>query len=73
MRPPFCFVFEAADKMEFERAAALRDRITQYRDEIGKKTSEVEVTRYQPQGNKRKKRRGNSALGSKVPRPKRKM
>ncbi len=63
-------MFEAAEKMEFERAAALRDRITQYRDQVGKKTNEVAVDRYQPQGNKRKKRKGNSALGSKVPRPK---
>ena len=64
-------MFEAAEKMEFERAAALRDRITQYRDQLGKKTTEVAVDRYQPQGNKRKKRSGNSALGAKVPRPKR--
>ena len=64
-------MFEAAEKMEFERAAALRDRITQYRDQVGKKTTEVAVDRYQPQGSKRKKRKGNSALGAKVPRPKR--
>ena len=64
-------MFEAAEKMEFERAAALRDRITQYRDQLGKKTTEVAVDRYQPQGNKRKKRSGNAALGAKVPRPKR--
>ena len=33
----------AAESLEFERAAALRDRITQLRDSIGKKRDEVEI------------------------------
>ena len=55
----------AADALEFERAAALRDRITQLHDALGKKRNEVKVESYNPRrGGKR--RRG----GKKVPRPK---
>ena len=55
----------AADALEFERAAALRDRITQLHDALGKKRDEVKVESYNPRrGGKR--RRG----GKKVPRPK---
>jgi excinuclease ABC subunit B len=55
----------AADALEFERAAALRDRITQLHDALGKKRDEVKVESYSPRrgGNRR---RG----GKKVPRPK---
>jgi excinuclease ABC subunit B len=59
---------EAAEALEFERAAAIRDRIMQMRESLGKKVSEVRVERYQPQGKRRRGRKG----GSKVPRPKRK-
>jgi excinuclease ABC subunit B len=57
----------AADALEFERAAALRDRIVQLRESLGKKVSEVTVESYQPRG-KRRRRRGKA--GAKVPRPK---
>jgi excinuclease ABC subunit B len=59
---------EAAEALEFERAAAIRDRILQMRESMGKKVSEVRVERYTPQGKRRRGRKG----GSKVPRPKRK-
>ena len=36
----------AADQMEFERAAALRDRIIQLQDSIGKALDEVNVKSY---------------------------
>jgi excinuclease ABC subunit B len=58
----------AADGLEFERAAALRDRIMQLRDSLGKKVSEVEVESYKAKtGARRRGRKG----GAKVPRPKR--
>ncbi len=59
----------AADAMEFERAAAIRDRILQLKRSVGQKLDDVEVRSYQPQGKKR--RRG--AGGSQVPRPKKRM
>jgi len=55
----------AADALEFERAAALRDRITQLRDSIGLRMDEVREV-AQP---KRRGRRGGSGRG-RVPRPK---
>ena len=57
-------MLEAAEQLEFEKAAALRDRIMQLREQMGKKVSEVEVESYQP----RSRRRGKG--GQKVPRPK---
>jgi len=50
--------------MEFERAAVLRDRITQLQDFIGKKMSEVKLEAYEARG----KRRGGKK--ERVPRPK---
>ena len=54
----------AADRLEFEEAGKLRDRITVLRDSIGKKLSEVKTS-----GSSRGKRRKKG--GSRVPRPKR--
>jgi excinuclease ABC subunit B len=56
----------AAEALEFERAAAIRDRITQLRDAVGKRLSEVEVNSYDKKGQRGKRRKG----GAKVPRPK---
>ena len=61
-------MMEAAEALEFERAAAIRDRITQMRDSMGKKVSEVSVERYSADKRRRRGRKG----GAKVPRPKRK-
>ncbi len=58
----------AAEALEFERAAALRDRIEQIRDSIGKKASEVAV-KQKSYGRQRKKR-GRSGSANRVPRPK---
>jgi excinuclease ABC subunit B len=58
----------AAEALEFERAAALRDRITQLRESVGKKVSEVEVKSYNPRSRNRRGRKGTA----KVPRPKKK-
>jgi len=59
----------AAEALEFERAAALRDRIQQMRESVGKRRDEVAVrhaTRAE-RGRRRKRRR----QGGRVPRPKR--
>ena len=60
----------AAEALEFERAAALRDRITQLQDSIGKPVSEVEVESYTPKRGRHRRRRGGSG---KVPKPKKRM
>jgi excinuclease ABC subunit B len=57
-------MYKAAEDLDFERAAALRDRIGQLRDSVGQKLSDVEVKSYKP-GPKRG--RGGK---SRVPRPK---
>lgn len=58
----------AAEALEFERAAAIRDRITQLHDSIGEKIEDVEVESY-TRGRK-KGRRGAKKRPAKVPRPK---
>ena len=57
----------AAEAMEFERAASIRDRITHLRDEIGEKLSDVAAN--SPDKPKRGRRRGRKLAG-RVPRPK---
>ena len=59
----------AAETMEFERAAAIRDRILQLKRSVGEKLSEVEVRSYQPTGAKRRRGKGRAQ----VPRPKKRM
>ncbi len=59
-------MFTAAKDLDFERAAALRDRITQFRDSVGEKVSEVEVDSYKPTGKRGRRHKG----GTKIPRPK---
>ena len=58
-------MYDAAKELDFERAAALRDRIGQLRDIVGKKLSDVQIKSYKP-GPKAKRHKG----GSKIPRPK---
>ena len=59
-------MMSAAEALEFERAAALRDRITQLRDSIGKPMNEVAINSSKPKGRGRRSAKG----GTKVPRPK---
>jgi excinuclease ABC subunit B len=59
----------AAEAMEFERAAAIRDRILQLKRSVGEKLSDVEVRSYQPTGAKRRRGKGRAQ----VPRPKKRM
>jgi len=58
----------AAESLEFERAATLRDRITQLNESIGKKISEVNA---ETKPAKRRGRRSGAKLGGRIPRPKR--
>jgi len=57
----------AATELDFERAAVQRDRITQFRDSVGQKVSDVEVESYKPSGKRGRRHKG----GTKIPRPKR--
>ncbi|MEM1067484.1 MAG: helicase-related protein, partial [Planctomycetota bacterium] len=67
----------AAEALEFERAASLRDRVLQLKEHIGKPLSEVEFESGHASGGsaggrQRKGRRGaKKSRGGKVPRPKR--
>ncbi|MBM4093540.1 MAG: excinuclease ABC subunit UvrB [Planctomycetes bacterium] len=57
-------MMSAAEQLEFEKAAALRDRIMQLREFMGQKLRDVRVEPYQPRGRRRK-----NTPGRKVPRP----
>lgn len=64
----------AAENLEFERAASLRDRVLQLKENIGKPLSEVELEKPSGGigGRQKKRRKGVKPSGrSKVPRPKR--
>lgn len=58
----------AADELDFERAASIRDRITHLRDSVGKKLNESQL---KPAGKSKRGRRGGGPSPKKVPRPKR--
>ena len=64
----------AAEALEFERAASLRDRVMQLKQHIGRPLSEVEIDRPSSgaTGRQKKRRKGVKGGGrSQVPRPKR--
>ncbi|MGB7328919.1 MAG: UvrB/UvrC motif-containing protein, partial [Rubripirellula sp.] len=62
----------AAEELEFERAASLRDRVLQLKDNIGKPLSEIENEKPAGQGKGGRQRKGRKGVrtGSKTPRPK---
>jgi len=67
-------MFAAAEAMEFERAASIRDRIGQMREQIGKPVGEVQEEESQSRKRRRggKKKAGDPAeWKGRVPRPKR--
>ncbi|MCU0963130.1 MAG: excinuclease ABC subunit UvrB [Pirellulaceae bacterium] len=47
----------AADDLEFEKAAAIRDRIRQLKDHLGKKLDQVKVTSYDPRSRRGRRRK----------------
>ncbi len=62
----------AAEALEFERAAQLRDRVMQLKENIGKPLSEVEYDESQSSatGRQKKRRKGmKAAKGTRVPKP----
>ncbi len=61
-------MLEAAEGLEFERAAAIRDRIEQMQDAIGEP---VDSIKEKVGGKGRRGMRGKKPSGGKVPRPKR--
>ncbi|TWT52868.1 UvrABC system protein B [Rubripirellula amarantea] len=66
-------MLSAAEALEFERAASLRDRVLQLRDNIGKPLAEVEMTAPKSSGQPGRQKRGRKGVKSgrsKVPRPK---
>ena len=63
-------MYEAADQMEFERAALIRDRIEKMRESIGLSVESVEKQLSKSKG-KRGRRGKSGEKKSKVPRPKR--
>jgi excinuclease ABC subunit B len=60
-------MMEAAEALEFERAASLRDRITELRDAVGQKISEADPP-VKETGRSRRRRRVPKE-GKRVPRP----
>ena len=66
-------MLEAADALDFERAATLRDRIERMRGSMGEAVDSVRPT--QPRGKGKRRGRGHAQppakLGGKIPRPKR--
>lgn len=58
----------AADALEFERAAAIRDRIEKMQDAIGEP---VDSIKDKAEGKGHRGKRGKKAASGKVPRPKR--
>ena len=62
-------MYEAADQMEFERAAIIRDRIEKMRESIGMTVESVEK-QLNKGGRRRKKKNVGGVNSSKVPRPK---
>ncbi|MBX9788627.1 MAG: excinuclease ABC subunit UvrB [Pirellulales bacterium] len=63
----------AADALDFERAAKLRDRIEKMRDSMGQRVDEVAVATSdaKPGRGGRQRGRGRRGPGARVPRPKR--
>ena len=64
-------MLDAADRLEFEKAAALRDRIEEMRDYIGKKTAVFEFDRKQNQKKnpRRGRKRPSAPFAKRVPKP----
>jgi excinuclease ABC subunit B len=60
-------MFEASRELEFEKAAALRDRIGQLKQFVGEKLGDVKLQSYSPGPKKRSRSRKG---GSQIPRPK---
>ena len=63
-------MLEAADSLEFERAAAIRDRIEQMSESIGQRVDEVEIKSSTKDQRRGRRGKGKGKGRAKVPRPK---
>jgi excinuclease ABC subunit B len=63
----------AAERLEFERAAALRDRIQQMRQQMGKPLAEAKVEHATRDRRGRRKQRAPGPTGGRVPKPRKSM
>ncbi|MEC8475696.1 MAG: excinuclease ABC subunit UvrB [Planctomycetota bacterium] len=66
-------MLEAAESLEFEKAASLRDRVVQLKENLGKPLGEVEMESNSSSGGRRKRGRKGMRVKkgqTKVPRPK---
>ena len=63
-------MMSAADSLEFERAASIRDRIDELRDSLGEKIPESAGKREKAPRKGRGRRRRVAKLGGRIPRPK---
>ena len=61
----------AAENLEFERAASIRDRVLQLKEHIGEPLSEIELESKSGTGGKQKGRKKGSSSRNHVPRPSR--
>ena len=62
-------MLEAAENLEFERAAALRDRIEQMREQVGKRVDEVEIEHATREGRGKRRRGSRGTRQGSIPRP----
>ena len=62
----------AAENLEFERAAALRDKILRMREKIGEPIESDSSNDERMVGGRQRKRSSTKGSGSRVPRPKQK-
>jgi excinuclease ABC subunit B len=60
----------AAEALEFERAAALRDRIMQMREQVGKRLDEVHLEHATRSSRGRRRKKGQKGSG-RIPKPER--
>ena len=63
-------MLQAAEDLDFERAASLRDRINQMKDSIGKPVTAVKESKTSRGGRRGRRGRGGRRKAAKVPRPK---
>ena len=62
----------AADRLEFEKAAALRDQIQSMEQYIGQKTSVSELEKnHGNSGRSRRRRNSRSSMAQRIPKPER--
>ncbi|MDO4587712.1 MAG: excinuclease ABC subunit UvrB [Planctomycetia bacterium] len=64
-------MLEAADQLEFEKAAVLRDRINEMKDFIGQKTSVFEFDKKKKRAGRGKRHRSSSGSSKRIPKPER--